>query len=54
MLASAVLVCLAGLMFSSDRFTPIASAQDSNAASYLYYQNEYDSLVRTGAFTFTC
>ena len=46
MLASAILVCLAGLMFSSDRFAPIVSMQHPLEENYIYYQAEYTSLVR--------
>ena len=38
MLGSAILVCLAGLMFSSDRFA---------GAKLAYYANEYNGLVST-------
>ena len=37
LLASAVLVCLSGIMFSSDRFTGSLAG---------YYVNEYNGLVR--------
>jgi spore coat protein CotH len=41
MLGSAILVCLAGLMFNSDRFTGFLSN---------YYAKEYDGLVSEGLF----